>query len=84
VAAIVAALRGEYFLLPARSLEGSKAVVGVLVSGVLFAVVLAWLLLRIVSADLPGLRAVEVLAVILPLFVYVSQASLVEGDHTAH
>jgi len=68
VAAIDAALLGDYLLLTPWSLEGGRAIVGILVSGALFAVLLTWLLLRTVRADLPGLRAVEVLAVILSLF----------------
>ena len=69
VTAIVAILFAAYYALPPARLVAGAPLLRLLVSCLVFILVLAWLVRRIVRADLPELRAIEVLAIIVPLFL---------------
>lgn len=64
-------LVGTYYLVPAGHASGASALVQLGIGIVLFAAVLAWQARRITSAELPELRAVAALGVIIPLFLVV-------------
>ncbi len=70
VAATFVALFLVYYMLPARSRTGGVALLGLAVSILLFALIVVWLVRRIMRADFPGLRVIEVLALIIPLFLF--------------
>jgi voltage-gated potassium channel len=69
VIAIVTILFVGYFLLPVSTLSGRAPILRVVVSTLVFVLVVAWLTRRLLRADLPGLRAIEVLAIIGSLFL---------------
>ncbi|GAG15641.1 unnamed protein product, partial [marine sediment metagenome] len=85
VAAIATMLLIAYYTLPAGWLEGGTGtgILRLVSSGLFFVVVLAWLVRRITMADLPQLRAIEVLAAILPLFLYVFANTYLAMSHAS-
>jgi voltage-gated potassium channel len=68
-----AALFAIYYLVPAGPIpahhRGADAFLRLGFGTALFAAILAWQARRIVSAELPELRAVEALGVVIPLFL---------------
>lgn len=67
-------LLGVYYLAPAGRASGASALVQLGIGIALFAAVLAWQARRITRAELPELRAVAALGVIIPLFLAVFAA----------
>ncbi len=66
-----AAIMTLYFLLPLdRGPFDSGALLSLVAGGILFAASLGWQLRRIAKADLPQLRAMEAMAVVAPLFIF--------------
>ena len=70
VTAIVVILLGAYYALPPARLVAGAPLLRLLVGFLVFLIILVWLVRRIVQADLPELRAIEVLAIIVPLFLF--------------
>ena len=74
VAARAAATAGilivAYYLTPGWGYSGWAALVKLLGSFVVFTFIVVWLARRVTLAELPELRAAEVLALIVPLFLY--------------
>ena len=64
-----AALVALYYLLPLDDLSGTSAVTGLVVGIVVFVVLIAWQVWRILRSDHPGSRALEGLLVAVPLFI---------------
>ena len=64
-----AALVALYYLLPLDDLSGASAVTGLVVGIVVFVVLIAWQVWRILRSDHPGSRALEGLLVAVPLFI---------------
>ncbi len=62
-------LIGVYYVLPFDSKNDSSAVVRFVLGGIVFATVLALQVRNILKADIPELRSVEALGVIIPLFL---------------
>ncbi len=68
--AVVAVLVVAYYLLPGWRLAGGVAILKLITSFIVFTVIVIWLTRRVVVADLPELRALEVIAIVIPLFLY--------------
>jgi voltage-gated potassium channel len=66
-----ALLLGIYYLVPFTDRTSAGSLVRLALGIAAFVVVLAWQLHRITHADLPGLRAVQALAIIIPLFLVI-------------
>jgi hypothetical protein len=64
-----AALVALYYLLPLDDMSGASAVTGLVVGIVVFVVLIAWQVWRILRSDHPGSRALEGLLVAVPLFI---------------
>ena len=60
-----------YYVLPAWRLTQDMPLLSLGISLLVTVAVLAWLVRRITSADLPELRAIEGLAIVVPLFLCV-------------
>lgn len=75
VIVIVVILFVAYYLLPGWALSGGASILSVVVSFLLFALVVVWLTRRIIRADLPELRAIEALATVAPLFIFLFASS---------
>ena len=69
IAAVV--LVSVYFVIPLEWIDGLPAAVGILVAGGLLIGVSVWQVLAIIRSGEPGLRAIEALAVIAPLYLLV-------------
>ena len=82
VTAITVMLLAAYYALPAGDLSGSAALVRLAVGCLVFLAISAWLIYRILKADLPGLRAVEGLAVAVPLFLYLFATLYLSLSHS--
>ncbi len=67
---LAALLVAIYYLLPAGPLGGAAALIRLAVGGLLFMGIIAWLVHRILKADLPGLKAFEGLALSVSVFLY--------------
>jgi len=65
-------LIGLYFALPFDASTGDEIVVRLVVATVALVLVVAYLVRRILNAELPYLRAVEAVSAIIPLFVVAS------------
>jgi len=88
------ALFGGYYLAPIATFAGRHVPLILIASSTLFAVVVAWQVRRVGRAKLPVVRAVETLALLIPLFLilfaslYLSLATTFAGnfsealDHT--
>jgi len=66
-----AALIALYVLLPDATRSDSRAVVELVVGLVVFVGLMVWQVRTIIEADYPGLRAIEALAVAVPLVIIV-------------
>jgi hypothetical protein len=66
---IAAALFAIYFILPVQSDDGGRLIARVLIGVIAFVVVIAYQIRRIIHAPFPGLRAVEAVAIALPLLL---------------
>ena len=82
-AAVVVILLVTYYELPPARLAAGAPLLRLLVSCVVFILVLAWLVRRITQADLPELRAIEVLAIIVPLFLFLFASLYLTMSHTS-
>ena len=69
------ALIGAYYLVPFDDRSAAGALVRLTVGLVILVVVLVWLLLRILDAANPGLRAIEALSVVVVLLIVVFAAT---------
>jgi voltage-gated potassium channel len=69
------AIIGAYYLIPFDDRSAAGAVVRLVVGLVMLIAVLVWLVFRIINADVPGLRALEALAVVVILLVVVFAAT---------
>lgn len=83
VTAITVLLLIVYYALPAGDLSSSAALVRLAVGCVVFLIIIAWLIYRILRADLPGLRAVEGIAVAVPLFLYLFASIYLSLSHAS-
>lgn len=70
-----AALIGAYYLIPFDDRSAAGALVRLIGGLVILIVVLVWLIFRILKAEVPGLQAIEALAVVLILLVVVFAAT---------
>jgi hypothetical protein len=75
VVVIAVVLLAAYYLLPVMKLSGGAAIVSIVVNCLLLVLVVLWLARRITRSDLPELRAVEVIVIAVPLFLYVFASS---------
>ena len=66
---IAAALFAIYFILPVQSDNGGRLIARVVLGVLAFVLVIAYQLRRIIHAPFPGLRAVEAVAIALPLLL---------------
>jgi hypothetical protein len=66
---IAAALFAIYFILPVQSDNGTRLIARVILGVVAFVVVVAFQVRRIIHAPFPGLRAIEAVAIALPLLL---------------
>ena len=83
VALTWALLIGIYYVLPFTDRTAAERLVRLAVAIAAFGAVLAWQLLRVLHADRPGLRAVQALGGVIPLFLLTFAAlylSLSEGS----
>ena len=71
-----------YYVLPFDAPTAESAVVRIVLGGLTFVVVMAWLVRRIVHSEHPQMRAIEALGVIIPLFVVVCAGSYLFLAHT--
>ena len=71
VAAVVVILLATYYELPSARLASGAPLLRLAIGCVVFIFVLGWLVRRVVQADLPELRAIEVLAFTVPLFLVI-------------
>jgi voltage-gated potassium channel len=69
------ALLGAYYLIPFDDRSAAGAIVRLIIGLIILIVVLVWLLVRILNADNPGLRAVESLAVVVIMLIIVFAAT---------
>lgn len=83
IAVISTVLLVAYYVLPPWTITGGRALLRVAVSCVLFVFILVWLVRRVVNADLPELRAIEVIAIIVPLFLYLFAGSYLAMSHAS-
>jgi voltage-gated potassium channel len=65
------ALLGAYYLIPFDDRSAAGALLRLIVGMVILVVVLVWLVVRILKADNPGLRAIEALGVVVVLLIVV-------------
>lgn len=78
----IAVIIGLYYLVPlGGGSADARTLTGVAIGAVVFAVVMARQVKRILKADLPELRAIESLAVVLPLFLVVCAWTYVTLSH---
>lgn len=87
--AIFAAVIGAYYLLPLGGGSSHfEAVIRLAVGAVMFIAIMAWEVRRILAADLPELRAVDAIALAVPIFLtthaaaYVTLSALSPGSFT--
>jgi len=83
VALAWAVIVGGYYLAPVGHVSGVRAFLRLGADAALFAVILAWQARRIVRAELPELRAVEALGVVLPLFLVVFATIYLSISHAS-
>jgi voltage-gated potassium channel len=83
VTAITALLLVVYYALPAGELSGSAALARLAIGCLVFVAITVWLIHRIVRADLPGLKAIEGLAVAVPLFLYLFASIYLSLSHAS-
>jgi voltage-gated potassium channel len=76
-------LVGVYYLVPVGHPSNARAFVRLGISAGLFAVIVAGQARRIVGAELPELRAVEALGVVLPLFLVVFASIYLSLSHAS-
>ena len=86
---IFAAVIGAYFVLPLGGGSGDlEAIARVAGGGLLFVAIMIWEVRRIVTADLPELRAVDSIALAVPFFLttyaaaYVTLSAISPGSFT--
>lgn len=60
-----------YFIVPLTWVDSLPVAVGLLVTGLILVAVTVWQVLAIIRSEEPGLRAIEALAVIAPLYILV-------------
>ncbi len=75
IGASVAVLIALYYALPFTGTLDSRAAVGLLVGLLLFVVLVVWQVRSILSATYPGIRAVQTMATLVPLFLLLFAAS---------
>lgn len=85
----LAVLLGVYFLVPVgEHVNDVTTLVRLLLGVLLFGAVLAWQIRQILRSDVPGLRAVEALIIVIPTFIvvfaggYVGLETAVPGSFT--
>jgi voltage-gated potassium channel len=83
VAAAWVLVLGLYYALPARRDSGNDDVVRLIVGLLLFAIFLGWQTTQIVKAELPELRAVQALGVVIPLFLVVFASIYLSFSHAS-
>ena len=76
-------LIGVYYLLPLDGGSGWEVTIRLVSGIVLFGVVLVWQLRHISTADVPELRAVRALGVIIPLFLVVFASTYLSLSHSS-
>jgi hypothetical protein len=82
---IAAALFAIYFIVPVQSDDGGRLVARVILGVLAFVILIAYQVRRIIHAPFPGLRAVEAVAIALPLLLVMfagTYASLSYGKHS--
>jgi voltage-gated potassium channel len=86
VVATWVALFGLYYLLPFDHRTQTSGVVRLLAAGIAFVAVFAWQFWQITHADLPEVRAVQALAVVIPIFlvIFATLYLSVSGNATDH
>ncbi len=75
--------RAEEIATPTGGLSGAAALMRLAVGCLVFLVIVAWQVHRILKADLPGLKAIEGLAVAVPLFLYLFASIYLSLSHTS-
>ncbi len=76
-------LLGIYYLIPFTDMTSGQAVVRLVLGIFIFIAVFAWQLNRVMSADLPGLRAAQALGGAIPLFLVAFAAGYLSLSHSA-
>ena len=76
-------LFGLYYLIPFTDMTSGQAVVRLVLGIVIFIAVFAWQLNRVMSADLPGLRAAQALGGAIPLFLVAFAAGYLSLSNSA-
>ena len=83
VAAVVVILLATYYELPPVRLASGAPFLRLVLGFLVFVVILAWLVRRVVQADLPELRAIEVLGIIVPLFLVIFASLYLTMSHAS-
>ncbi len=81
--AVVVILLVTYYELPPARLAAGAPLLRLAVSCLVFILILVWLVRRITQADLPELRAIEVLAIIVPLFLFLFASLYLTMSHAS-
>ena len=78
----VAVIVGLYYVVPlGGGAADALSLTGAAIGAAIFVAVMTWQVRRILSADVPELRAIESLAVVLPLFLVVCAWTYVTLSH---